>query len=168
MLEFVYESITKSHDTGFFRCGDDALDCWLTKEALPAHTGGLSRTHVSMKPEDEYQQVTGFFTLCPTTIVEINKSREEGYPGYLLCKLARCESQKGTSHGADLLVEAMVKAVQASDAAGGRYLVVDPVVDDIDADRTSRVRKFYADAGFVDIEGTNRMFMTIKAIRSQM
>ncbi|WP_337110621.1 hypothetical protein [Prescottella equi] len=167
MGRFSYQTITDDHDFSFFSCGDTSLDRWLEKEALAAQSGGLSSTHVSVEADDEYLQVKGYFTLCPTTIVEVKGSRKDGYPGYLLCKLARCESLKKTGHGSDLLVEAMTRAVAAADAAGGRLLVVDPVVDENEM-RTAQVRQFYAEAGFVDIEGTNRMVMTIKDIRKQI
>ncbi|WAL46804.1 hypothetical protein [Rhodococcus pyridinivorans] len=123
---------------------------------------------MSVEADDEYLQVKGYFTLCPTTVVDEKGSREDGYPGYLLCKLARCESLEKTGHGLDLLAEAMVRAVTASEAAGGRLLVVDPVVDGADEVRTAKVRKFYSDAGFIDIKNSNRMLMTIRDIRKTL
>lgn len=164
-MTFQFQQIEKSHDIGFFTCGVEGLDSWLSKEALAAHSGGLSRTHVSVETDDEYLQVRGYFTLCPTTIVEFGGSREDGHPGYLLCKLARHSDLRGSDHGLDLLTEAMINTVRAADVAGGRYFVVDPMVIKDDPEQTAHIRKFYADSGFQDIEETNRMFMSIKNLR---
>lgn len=113
-----FEQIGPQHDPTYFTSDVANLDSWLQKEALAAHRGGLSRTHVSIDPDDEYGQVMGFFTLCPTVVTDMPGSREDGYPSYLLCKLARHTDLRGTGHGADLLAEAMAKTVEAADAAG--------------------------------------------------
>ncbi|BCF84504.1 hypothetical protein RQCS_40490 [Rhodococcus qingshengii] len=167
-MTFLFQQIERSHDNGFFTCGVDELDRWLCKEALAAHSGGLSRTHVSVETGDVDLQIRGYFTLCPTTVEEVGGSRDDGHPGYLLCKLARHLDLKGTDHGSELLVEAMVKTVQAANVAGGRYFVVDPMLIDGDLPQTERIRKFYSDAGFLDIEDSNRMFMSIKSLRSKV
>lgn len=169
MTDFRFEPIRADHDLTYFASGVDGLDRWLQKEARAAHLGGLSRTHVSVDIDGEYMQVIGYFTLCPTVVTDMASRRDDGYPSYLLCKLARDQSLNGAGHGADLLAEAMAKTVEAADAAGGRFLVVDPHVDGMDDARTSRVRSFYRDNGFEEIgDGANRMFMTIKTIRGRL
>lgn len=170
MTDFLFEQIEGRHDLQYFNSGIASLDDWLVREALNAHRGGLSRTHVSVEDGDEYFQVKGYFTLCPTVVTDMPGSREDGYPSYLLCKLARDIGLRRTGHGGDLLAEAMAKTVEAADAAGGRFLVVDPHVDDADPQHTERVREFYRQNGFQDNEdeGINRMYMSIKTIRGRL
>ena len=95
--------------------------------------------------------------------------REDAYPSYLLCKPARHSDLRGTGLGGDLLAQAMAKTVEAADAGGGRFLVVDPHVDDAAPGHTAMVRDFYSKNGFEDIdEGANRMYITIKTIRGRL
>ncbi|WP_280241675.1 hypothetical protein [Nocardia abscessus] len=165
-MDYAFERISSEHDLFGFTCGVDDLDNWLAKEALPAQTGGLSVTHVSVDPDDEYRSVLGYFTLCPTTVHEAGGgSRDDGYPGYLLCKLARHLDLKGTNHGDLLLSEAIARTVEAADAAGGRFLVVDPMVTG-DPAKDQKLRAFYRDANFKDIDGTDRMSIQIQTLRS--
>ncbi|ASL11058.1 acetyltransferase (GNAT) family protein [Mycobacterium intracellulare subsp. chimaera] len=169
MTDFRFEQIRDQHDCQYFESGIPSLDFWLQREALNAHRGGLSRTHVSVEEGDDYLQVRGYFTLCPTVVTDLAGGREGGYPSYLLCKLARHADLRKTGHGGDLLAEAMAKTVEAADAAGGRFLVVDPHVDDADRAHTGRVRDFYRDNGFQDMgDGVNRMYISIKTIRRQL
>jgi hypothetical protein len=46
-------------------------------------------------------------------------------------------------HGEDLIGAAMAMTARAADLTGGRYLVVDPNVKDIDADAAEKLRDFY-------------------------
>jgi GNAT superfamily N-acetyltransferase len=164
-----FEPISSEHYITYFDSGVAGLDSWLDREALPAHRGGLSRTHVSVDPADEDRVVKGYFTLAPTVVTEqipgSTGSREDGYPSYLLCKLARDQSMARTGHGSELLAEAVVKTVEAADAAGGRFLVVDPHFRDLTPSAAEKLRAFYREFGFVDLEETNRMYATIKTLR---
>ncbi|MFD8104003.1 hypothetical protein ACFV24_31140 [Nocardia fluminea] len=164
-MDFAFECVTAEHDFNSFTCGEDDLDRWLFKESLPALSGGLSVTRVSVEVDDEYKQVKGYFTLCPTTVHDAGGgSRDDGYPGYLLCKIARHIDLAHTGHGDQLLSEAMARTLDAADAAGGRFLVVDPMVTG-DDHKDQRLRKFYRDSGFKDVDGTIRMSQQIKTIR---
>lgn len=153
----------------YFNSGVASLDNWLDKEALNAHRGGLSRTHVSVDPDDGYRTVKGYFTLAPTLVTDeipgSSGSRDDGYPSYLLCKLARDLSVAGTGHGAELIAEAVVKTVEAADAAGGRFLVVDPHFQDLEPDKVDKLRAFYRTYGFADLVDSNRMYASIKTLR---
>ena len=172
MTDLAFEAIADKHYLVNFASGVDSLDHWLQSEALAAHRGGLSSTHVSVDPNDEYFEVKGFFTLCPTLVTdrpEGGAARGGGYPSYLLCKLARHEDLKATNHGGDLLAEALAKTVEAADAAGGVFLVVDPRVDEADEEQTEIVRNFYSKNGFRDWDdGQNRMWISIQTIRKRM
>lgn len=167
MTEFVVEEIVAGHNVEAFKSGEDSLDRWLVKQALNNQRGGMSATHVSVAPGDETKTVLGYFTLCPTTIEEnpenSKSANRDGYPGYLLAKLARGEAAHG-GHGAELATEAFVRALQAAQAAGGRFLVVDPMEKDTEAD-TQWLRDWYLGLGFKPIDGYSRMFMLMKDVR---
>jgi ribosomal protein S18 acetylase RimI-like enzyme len=163
------QPITADHHLDFFTSGVCSLDRWLVKEALNAHRGGLSSTHVSVDPEDEDAQVKGFFTICPTVVLDkvpgSKGGRQDGYPSYTLCKLARHSDLAGSGHGEELIGTAMVFVATAADLAGGRFLVVDPNVEDLSASKAEALREFYRTYGFEDLPESNRMYVTIKTIR---
>lgn len=126
------------------------------------HIDGKSRTHIwTDDPDDaEDAQVLGYFTLSPTVITDVKvggRSRRDGMPGYILCKLAVHLDLKG--HGPILLGQALLAAVAAADIAGGAYLVVDP------AEGQPWLRTFYEKNGFQAIRGNNRMYINISTIR---
>jgi hypothetical protein len=162
------EPIRSDHDTQFFGCGVKSLDRWLEKEALPAHKGGLSRTWVSFDPDDEYRNVMGFFTLCPAVVTEkvrgSSGSRANGYPSFELCKLARHLDVGRSGHGEELIGFALLLTAQAAHMVGGRFLVVDPHVRDLDDVRAGELREFYRRYGFEDAEESNKMYVTIATI----
>ncbi|ORB75835.1 hypothetical protein [Mycobacterium scrofulaceum] len=170
MTDLRFEPIGSEHDVSYFDCGIASLDNWLGREALNAHRGGLSRTHVSVDPDDDYHAVKGYFTLAPTLVTEqvpgSSGSRTDGYPSYVLCRLARDRSMARTGHGAELIAEAVVKTLEAADAAGGRFLVVDPHFQDLTDGDAEKLRAFYRTYGFVDLVETNRMYATIKTLRN--
>lgn len=167
-----FEPIDSKHELQYFNSGVRSLDDWLNNEALAAHRGGLSRTHVSVHLDDEYSVVKGYFTLAPTVVTEqipgSSGSRADGYPSYVLAKLARDLDMAGTGHGAELLAEAVVKTVTAADAAGGRFLVVDPNVGDLDPAAAEKLREFYRTYGFEDLEESNRMYVTVRTLRREL
>jgi hypothetical protein len=167
-----FEAIDRKHRLGYFDSGVPTLDDWLRKEALAAHRGGLSRTHVSTEPDDAESVVQGYFTLAPTIVTEqipgSTGSRRDGYPSYVLAKLARNLDVAGTGHGAELLAEAVVKTVEAADAVGGRFLVVDPHFRDLTPEAADKLRRFYRKLGFADLEESNRMYVTISTLRKEL
>lgn len=55
-----------------------------------------------------------------------------------------------------------------ADAAGGRFLVVDPNVGDLDPAAAEKLREFYRTYGFEDLEESNRMYVTIKTLRREL
>ena len=126
------------------------------------HADGKSRTHIWTDDDDlaEDAQVLGYFTLSPSLITDVKsggRSRREGMPGYILCKLAVHLDLKG--QGPTLLGQALLAAAAAADIAGGAYLVVDP------AEGQQWLRRFYEKNGFRPIRGNNRMYMNISTIR---
>lgn len=172
MTDLRFDAIDRKHRLQYFDSGVRALDDWLRREALAAHRGGLSRTHVSTERDDDEFVVQGYFTLAPTIVMEqipgSSGSRREGYPSYVLAKLARNLNVAGTGHGAELLAEAVVKTVEAADAAGGRFLVVDPHFRDLTPEGAESLRTFYRKYGFADLEESNRMYVTISTLRREL
>jgi GNAT superfamily N-acetyltransferase len=91
--------------------------------------------------------VVGYFTLAPHVIGRAELSDKVGrgdlneIPAILLARLALDAKHQGQGLGAELLVDALSRAVGASDRVGGRYVVVDALDE--------RAGSFYEKYGFV-------------------
>ncbi|KXP03502.1 N-acetyltransferase [Tsukamurella pseudospumae] len=159
--QFRLERLTEEHHTSYFDCGVKSLDDWLASHALDEQDQGRSCTHVWA---DAGGCVVAYFTLLPTTIVESDPGimsilRPARFPrtsdlcGVLLGKLALDQSLRRQGRGNDLLAEAFVTAYEAVQLIGGVHLVTDP---------RDEVRGFYLQFGFVELEGTKRMFLPMR------
>ena len=76
---------------------------------------------------------------------------------YLLARLALDRQLQGQGLGTQLLLDAAELVLTASTSGGGRLLVVDAIDD--------RAAAFYRAHGFLDITGTNRLYLSISALR---
>jgi GNAT superfamily N-acetyltransferase len=86
-------------------------------------------------PED--QKVCAYFAICPTEVVRkddgVSGPMAGGYsriPGYLIARLAIDAALRGQRYGEQLLLDALGKAVAASEIGGGRLVVVDAIDDE--------------------------------------
>jgi hypothetical protein len=110
----------------------------------------------------------GFVTLCPAAVTEkvrgSSGSRANGYPSFELCKLARHLDVGRSGHGEELIGFALLLTARAAHMVGGRFLVVDPHVRDLDDVSAEELREFYRRYGFEDAEESNKMYVTIATI----
>jgi len=122
--------LTRDHDLGSFDCGVPGLNEWLTGQAHRAQEGDSARTWVWTAPEDS--RVVAYFSVCPSRIerLYVGARLSGGYsvvPAYLLARLALDQSLHGQGLGAQLLLDALTRIVDAAGIAGGRLTVVDAI-----------------------------------------
>ena len=130
------ERLRDDHRVEAFSCGNAVLDGWLRSAALTSDRKDVSRTYVWADSSDT---VWAYFTLSPDVLYRdgLPKSLAHGdpdrIPAILIGKLAlHSQLQGGGRHlGSQLLVDAVTRAAAAVAAAGGRYVVVDAIGDDV-------------------------------------
>jgi predicted GNAT family N-acyltransferase len=120
------------HTLEGFDCGKESLNSWLVEHARRADSSGVAHVYV-WTPHGE-PKVCAYFAICPTEIVRkdvgVPGSMAGGYsriPGYLIARLAIDRALRGQGYGEQLLLDALGKAVAASEIGGGRLIVVDAI-----------------------------------------
>ena len=137
-------SIDGSYDLDSFDCGVDLLNVYLKKYALQNHRNSSSRTYVAIKDE---KKVVGYFSLAygsvehSTTPPRISQGLGRyPVPVLILTRLAVDKSCQQIGLGKALLKQALLKALNASEIAGLRAVVVHAKDDN--------ARRFYEKFGF--------------------
>jgi ribosomal protein S18 acetylase RimI-like enzyme len=157
--EFVSELLTSAHELGAFDSGEVETDTWLRANALRAQRQGSARTRVLVRSGEH--NVLGFYALTPhdTHRADLSAGAAGGLrvvPGYLIAQLAVDRSLQGQGVGGELLLDALETIVSASDAVGGRLVVVDAVDE--------RALAFYEHFGFVRIGTSMRLYQKVSRI----
>ena len=78
----------------------------------------------------------------------------------LLARLAVSVEHQGSGLGAGLLRDALLRAFGAADIIGARGVIVDT--------KSDRAASFYQRFGFQPFDGTSRLFVLFKDIRSMI
>ena len=161
MSDYLSTALGPDHEVGAFRCGRPPLDAWLQQQARRAQEAGTARTYVWTKPGSV--DVLAYYSIAPTQVTkdEVPKSLTGGYrtiPEYLLARLALDQSLHGAGLGAELLIDALGRIVEASTAGGGRLVVVDAMDEQAHA--------FYRRFDFKPVEGAMRLHLKIATARA--
>jgi predicted GNAT family N-acyltransferase len=145
--------LTDAHTLEGFDCGKESLNSWLIAHAHRADSSGVAHVYV-WTPLGE-QKVSAYFAICPTEVVRnddgVSGSMAGGYsriPGYLIARPAIDTSLRGQGYGEQLLLDALGKAVAASEIGGGRLVVVDALDDE--------AQSFYEYYDFVPVRKRER------------
>ena len=141
------------HTLEGFDCGKESLNTWLVGHARRADSSGVAHVYV-WTPVGE-SKVCAYFAICPTEVVRkddgVSGSMAGGYsrvPGYLIARLAIATTLHGQGYGEQLLLDALGKAVAASEIGGGRLIVVDAIDDE--------AQSFYEHYHFVPLKNRQR------------
>jgi predicted N-acetyltransferase YhbS len=145
---FDSEALGEHHVLDDFNSGVESLDRWLKETARHADRKRQSRTFVWC---EEGPTVVAYFTLAPHIIrrtelpAKVGRGDLNEIPAILLARLALHVKHQGQGLGAELLIDALSRAVSASDQVGGRYVVVDAL--------DKRAGLFYKRYGFIECVG---------------
>lgn len=129
------------HYVNFFECGrDEDMNQWFVERAMKWQDEDMCAVWV-LSPADDETAVMGFFTLSAHQIVPSNVHRhhkaasksnkswvnnlQQPLPAQLLGKFALGESYQGKNLGHVLMACVYAKHVEAADAAGAKFLVLD-------------------------------------------
>lgn len=129
-MTFRVEALGADHDLEPFDCGNPDLDGWLKRHAFNARGQG-TRTYVLI--EVDSGSVAGYFALAPHLVTRdeapkrISRGAPAQIPAILLAKLALDRRFQRRGLGAELLVHALVRIVDAAKTAGGKLVLVDAI-----------------------------------------
>ncbi|WP_047310016.1 GNAT family N-acetyltransferase [Rhodopseudomonas palustris] len=128
MTVFRIEKLHRRHAVETFDCGEDGLNRFLVRFALPNQMANASQTYVGLADDDT---IAGFYTLV------VGEVRYEGAPErltkglsrhpvpvMLLARLGVSRQWQGRRVGAGLLRDAVLRTLQVADIAGVRALAV--------------------------------------------
>jgi GNAT superfamily N-acetyltransferase len=162
-IEYRSVALSAKPDVAGFDCGVSSLNLWLVEQALRAQHAGTARTFVWVTAEVP-DQVRAYFSLAPTELArdDLSRSQPSGYttvPGYLLARLAVHTDLHGLGYGEQLLVDVLSRVAAASEAGGGRLVVVD-ALDDAAA-------SFYRHYDFKPVKGNPyRLVLKMTSVRN--
>ncbi|HKN50479.1 MAG TPA: GNAT family N-acetyltransferase [Actinomycetota bacterium] len=145
------------HDASRFDSGVASLDDWLRNTAPVAKAAGSAATWVLCRGD----RVVGYYALAMGSVERRNapsrlgRGQPDPVPVLLLARLALDRGEQGMGLGADLLRDALLRAVAGARSYGARAVVVDAIDD--------RAMEFYRHHGFVPLEG-RRLYRRISEI----
>ena len=151
-------AITTTHDLSQFHSGNEPLDDWLRFRALKSE-GRSARTYVV----SQERRVVGYY--CISTGAEkrdnvpskLARNMPESVPLVTLGRLAVDLGCQRKGIGAGMLKDALQRAVQISQIAGSRAIIVHAI------DQTAA--SFYLKYGFIGFPGGSRtMFLPMETI----
>jgi GNAT superfamily N-acetyltransferase len=127
-MGFRIEKLHRRHAVEAFDCGEDALNRFLLRFALPNQMANASQTYIGLADDDA---VVGFYTLVVGEVRYENAPERlttglarHPVPVMLLARLGVGETWQGKEIGAGLLRDAALRTLQVADIAGLRALVV--------------------------------------------
>ncbi len=156
--------LTKHHDLSGFDCGKQPLNDFLLKFALQNQAGGTSRTYVILFEN----KVMGYYSLAPASVFPANAparvTKGQGnypVPVILMARLGLDLKAQGKGLGKALLRDALQRALQGSEAIGGRAFLVHA--------KDEEARAFYCKFGMEE-SPTHPMhlFLLFKDIRQSL
>lgn len=128
MTGFRIEKLHRRHAVENYDCGEEPLNRFLVRFALPNQMANASQTYVGLTDDDA---LVGFYTLV---VGEVRYERaperltkglaRHPVPIMLLARLGVSQQWQGGRIGAGLLRDAVLRTLQVAEIAGVRALVV--------------------------------------------
>jgi len=137
-------ALTPHHDCSAFDCGHAELADWLRRLARGNEASRGSRCFVVC----EGKRVVGFYALAAGSVQRehthgaVRRNMPNPIPAIVLGRLAVDSAWQGQGLGADLLHDAVLRALRASREIGARVLLCHAIDE--------RARLFYLHHGFVE------------------
>jgi GNAT superfamily N-acetyltransferase len=152
-----------AHHVNEFSCGEETLDRWLRAYAGQSQRRDAARTFVTT---DQEGRVAGYYTLVAAQIeheqatadVRRGLSKHFPIPVALIARLAVVAQHQGVGLGRSLLLDALQRALRASDELAIRAVTVDALSDD--------AATFYEKFGFEPSHLTpDTLMVSLQAVR---
>ena len=137
------ERLNANHDLTQFGCGEPSLDRWLKIRALRNEESGASRTYVVCAGGC----VAGYYALAAGAVAHaeatsrVKRNMPGPVPVILIGRLAIDSRLQGRGIGADLLLDAVLRTLQAAEIAGIRAILVSAL--------SENAKGFYEKHGFI-------------------
>jgi len=137
------EPLIAAHDLEDFRCGEPVLDEWLRRRALANQEAGASRTYVLV---DDNGAIAGYYALSAGALLakeasgRVRRNMPDPIPVMVLGRLAVSTVCQGQGLGRELLRDAVLRTIHASEIVGCRALLVHALHE--------RAARFYERSGF--------------------
>jgi GNAT superfamily N-acetyltransferase len=135
------QPLAANHELGAFDCGVAAPDEWLKRRARRNETEGGSRTFVICVG----RRVVGYYSLAAGSVLhavatgKVRRNMPDPVPTILLGRLAVDRHWQGRGLAADLLADAVLRALGAAETIGVRAMLVHAI--------SEGAKRFYAKHG---------------------
>jgi len=157
------EQLTEKHDVSEFESGQPLIDEYLKKRALVAQIQKLAIVYVVCFHGTN--KVAGYYTLSNGSLPragivpkKLQRNTPDIHPVTILGRMGITLAAQGQGYAVDLLHDAMMRAVIASEAVASSAVVVHPL--------TERLEQFYAKhAGFQRSPDLSPMTMMVSLRR---
>ena len=136
------EPLASDHELEAFESGVATLDEWLKRRARRNELEGASRTFVICAGK----RVVGYYSLAAGSVLhvvatgKVRRNMPDPVPALLLGRLAVDQAWSGKGLGADLLSDAILRAIGAAESIGVRAILVHAISD--------TAKAFYEEHGF--------------------
>jgi GNAT superfamily N-acetyltransferase len=155
--------LKEGHDTASFDCGVEALNNYLKRYARQTQKREGARTYVVVAEN----RVVAYYTIVFGGIdwKDAPEHMRKGLGKYpipiiLIARLAVDKAWAGKGLGNSLLLDALKRAIAASEIAGLRAVVVDA--------KDNVAKRFYEKRGFRPWPvGSNRLFVTLPELKNE-
>jgi ribosomal protein S18 acetylase RimI-like enzyme len=166
------ERLAAQHDRKAFSCGEPSLDTYLRQQARQDERRDFAACYVLTDhaegdpPTPESSAILGYYTLSMSAILPSGVPPEESrrlpryefYPAALLGRLAVDQQYRRRGYGELLLIDALRRTVENTQAISAHALVVDALND-------GAVR-FYQRYGFRQLlDRPQRLYLTLATCR---
>jgi len=154
------------HNRNAFSCGVEQLDRYLHEQAAKDSKRGVSVCWV-LADEDDPTLILGFYTLSNFAVIltDLPEEMQKRLPKYphvpatLLGRLAVSQDNKGQGLGEFLLMDALRRSLETSEAIASNMVVADP--------KDEESANFYKKYDFRSIqEDGQRLYLPMKTIAS--
>lgn len=157
------ESLNHAHLIADFDCGDEPKNKFLKNFALQNSKGGLGRTFVAIKPDEENKKVYGYYTISSSAVKFENLPPAKHLPRYplpaiLIGKLAIDKGAQKQGLGTALLFNALKRANTVAEEIGVFLIEIKAV--------NERAKNMYVKIGFLEmLDDPLKLYLSIKKVR---
>jgi len=124
-MNYIIKKFSAQFDISKFNCGVAYLNDWLRQYAGQTERRSEARTYLAI--DSTSNEVAGFYSLLVTEVHRTgsNSGKARRLPAVLIANLAVDTKFQGCGLGAQLVVDAIVKSLYASEVVGVSVIVVD-------------------------------------------